>query len=193
MPNTLIKLSGWRRPPELRQALGKLLSSGELETLDVMHAIELGRTYAYLDLAAPDSIPQRDTLRHACRSLCEDAELLGLQCTLDLPGHSFGTHAEWHYIVETDVRPEAEDDFNAWYRGEHMPGLAAVPGTAQAWRYLSEGSPRHYAAYDLARREAFGSPPWIAVRATPWSSRVRPNFFNTQRIMFRRAAGPAGD
>jgi hypothetical protein len=96
-------------------------------------------------------------------------------------------------VVETDVRPEAEGDFNAWYQTEHMPGLAAVPGTVQAWRYTDgSGSPRYYAAYDLETLETFGSEPWVAVRATAWSSRVRPNFFNTKRTMFKKDGGSPG-
>lgn len=160
MPDTLIKLAGRHAPQALRQALGALLSPAELQTLDVLHADEAELTYAYLDLAAdagpgpasPDPAARRDALRRACLALCPEPELVGLQCTLDLPGHSARSRAQWHYIVETDVRPEAEDDFNAWYRTEHMPGLAAVPGTAWTRRYLSTSAPRHYATYDLAAR-----------------------------------------
>ena len=194
MPDTLIKLVGRHAPQALRLALGAVLSPEQLGTLDVLHAEEAELTYAYLRLAVDagaesanlSTAAQRDALLRACAALCPQPELVGLQCTLDLPGHSAGNHAEWHYIVETDVRPQAEDDFNAWYNTEHMPGLAAVPGTARTWRYLGTGAPRHYAAYDLAAREAFGSEPWLAVRGTDWSSRVRPNFYNTRRTMFRR-------
>ena len=34
-----------------------------------------------------------------------------------------------HYVVEADVLPESEAQLNAWYTIEHLPGLAAVPGT----------------------------------------------------------------
>lgn len=199
MPDTLIKLAGRHAPQALRLALGAVLSPARLRTLDVLHGDEAELTYAYLTLAAdarqdqadPDPAAQRDVLLRACLALCPQPELVGLQCTLDLAGHSSGSHAQWHYIVETDVRPEAEDDFNAWYCTEHMPGLAAVPGTARTRRYLGTAAPRHYATYDLAAREAFGSEPWLAVRATAWSSRVRPNFYNTRRTMFRRIEDPA--
>lgn len=50
-----------------------------------------------------------------------------------------------------------------------------------------DGHPRYLACYDLVRPEILGSPPWLAVRATPWSDRVRPTFVNTRRTMFRRA------
>jgi hypothetical protein len=114
--------------------------------------------------------------------------LVRLQLLQDLAGASAGAPADWHYVVATDVMPEQEADFNLGYRTEHLPGLAAVPGTARAARYrVSEGEgPRYHAGYDLADRAAFNSPPWLAVRATPWSARVRPAFLNTRRTMYRR-------
>ena len=45
----------------------------------------------------------------------------------------------FRYVVETDVAPEAEADLNDWYDHEHLAGLAAVPGTVQAWRYRCGG------------------------------------------------------
>jgi hypothetical protein len=115
--------------------------------------------------------------------------LTRLVCTLRLPGAAAGTEAPFRYIVATDVEPAHEADFNAWYEQEHLPGLAAVPGVVQAMRCTDPaGSPRYHACYDLATIEAFNSPAWLAVRGTPWSSRVRPTFRNTQRTMYRRVA-----
>ncbi|MDQ6619645.1 MAG: hypothetical protein M3Z31_08105 [Pseudomonadota bacterium] len=110
--------------------------------------------------------------------------------TLDVvqyvPGASTGRRASFHYVVETDVLAEAEADFNAWYATEHLPGLAAVPGTVEAFRMKNaSGVPRYFACYDLVSADALGSPAWLAVRATRWSSRVRPAFRNTVRTMFR--------
>ena len=91
-------------------------------------------------------------------------------------------------MVETDVREESEADLNDWYDREHLPGLAAVPGTVRAMRFLNaHGHPRYHACYDLIRRETLGSPPWLRVRGTAWSDRVRPAFYNTKRTMFTRA------
>jgi hypothetical protein len=120
--------------------------------------------------------------------LVPGSSLVRLQRLLDVPGASAGRDASWHYIVATDVLAVEEDDFNAWYQREHLPGLAAVPGTARAARYrVIEGpGPRYHACYDLAERSAFDSPQWRAVRATPWSSRIRPAFLNTRRTMYRR-------
>ncbi len=114
--------------------------------------------------------------------------LVRLQLLQDVAGASAGALVNWHYVVATDVMPEQEADFNLWYRTEHLPGLAGVPGTVRAARYrVTEGEgPRYHAGYDLADRAAFNSPPWLEVRATPWSERVRPAFLNTRRTMYRR-------
>ena len=99
-----------------------------------------------------------------------------------------GAEAAFHYVVETDVVPEHADDFDAWYGQENLPGLAGVPGTVRAARYVcDDASPRHHACYDLASLETFGSPRWLAVRGSDWSSRVRLSFRNTKRTMFRRS------
>jgi hypothetical protein len=117
-----------------------------------------------------------------------NALLSTLTCVQDIAGASAGSPAPWHYVVDTDVLPEAEADLNAWYLEEHLPGLASVPGTVWAGRFVREGAtgPRYRACYDLVSLETFGSPPWLAVRATAWSSRVRPSFRNTRRMMFKR-------
>lgn len=114
--------------------------------------------------------------------------LVQLELTRALAGEAQGRDAPWHYVVATDVLPQCEVDFNAWYETEHLAGLAAVPGVARATRYrLVQGAgPLYHAGYDLAERDAFNSPAWLAVRGTPWSSRVRPSFLNTRRTMYRR-------
>lgn len=108
-----------------------------------------------------------------------------LRAHSQLDGAAAGRPPSVHYVVETDVEPGHDDELNAWYDQEHLPGLAAVPGTVRATRYVdANGSPRYYACYDLASEQAFNSPAWLAVRATDWSSRVRPRFRNTRRTMF---------
>jgi hypothetical protein len=129
-------------------------------------------------------------LRSSSKPLHPEVVLVRLRQTLTLPGEAHAQDADWHYVVATDVLPAQEADFNDWYDTEHLPGLAAVPGVAQAARYrVVEGpGPAYHAGYDLADRAAFNSPPWLAVRGTAWSSRVRPAFFNTRRTMYRRFA-----
>jgi hypothetical protein len=111
-----------------------------------------------------------------------------LSPVFDCAGASRDEVPAFHYVVETDVDDEANDaDLNAWYDAEHMPGLAGCPGTVRARRFRNpDGSPRYHACYDLASKETLGSAPWLAVRHSAWSERVRPHFANTKRTMFRR-------
>ncbi|MCD0503552.1 DUF4286 family protein [Bordetella petrii] len=148
-------------------------------------------TETYALLAAP---ADRGAVLAALRTQYPRAQAVALAPTTDLAGQAAGQSAPWFYIVETDIKPGAEADFDRWYEEEHLPGLAAVPGTVRARRYLAaDASPRYYACYELASRETFGSPAWLAVRATDWSSRVRPHFINTKRTMFRRVPANQGD
>ena len=141
-------------------------------------AMEDGLTYFYLPShASPVNEPP-----------VTRADWRRLVCLQEFNSASSHQDAPYHYVVETDVLPEYEEDLNAWYAQEHLPGLAAVPGTLRAARYIdASGSPRYYACYDLANLDTLGSPAWLEVRKTAWSSKVRPAFRNTRRTMFRKA------
>lgn len=103
-----------------------------------------------------------------------------------------GGQAPCHYVVETDVAPGAEDEFHAWYEQEHLPGLSQVPGCLRARRLVRPdgpaGYPLHLACYDLLDEQVTESEPWLAVRHTAWSQRVRPLFRNTRRTLFVQPA-----
>lgn len=115
---------------------------------------------------------------------------MALEPLASLKGASAGLVAPYHYVVETDIPAAAEADFNAWYEHEHLPGLASVPGTVQACRFRRlTGSPRYIACYDLMSPAVMERDEWLAVRHTPWSSRVRPMFVNTRRTLYVRYNG----
>ncbi len=184
MQETMLLVSLGERFDEARiQGLAGRLSDGlEDVKISAFAALEAEDTYVYV--RGTCALPQ---IQARLNELAPGAHARVLHLTLDLPGASAGQEAPWHYIVETDVLPEAEADLNAWYDQEHLPGLASVPGTVRAQRWeCRDESPRYLACYDLHTQETFGSPPWLAVRATDWSSRVRPSFRNTRRTMFRK-------
>lgn len=165
--------------------------------MSVYHRVDSVESYVYLQLPpADEGGAETKGLQALCQALHAalitdhpEVQVIWMKMTLDVAGHSVEKMGAWHYVVETDVLPAAEDDFNNWYSSEHLPGLAAVPGTIRATRYVSdEATPKYYAAYDLHTKETFGSEPWLAVRATEWSSRIRPNFINTKRTMFKKAS-----
>jgi hypothetical protein len=112
-----------------------------------------------------------------------------LECVLDVPGAASGERRAFHYVVETNVADGWQDQLRRWYDTEHMPGLASVPGCIRARRFVNhDQGPRSFACYDLARAGVMDSAPWLAVRATEWSARMRPQFRNTKRTMFRELA-----
>lgn len=183
----LLKIPGERLSAARLAALGEQLRAGSAQAvIQGYAAVEAAETYVYCRLPRDGAEAALSTLRERLAGLHPDAGMQWLRRLADLPGASWGRPAPWHYIVETDVLPEAEQDLNDWYDQEHLPGLAGVPGTVRAERYAcAESSPRYHACYDLETIETFGSPPWLAVRASAWSDRVRPSFRNTKRTMFK--------
>jgi len=109
-----------------------------------------------------------------------------LESVFTATGASAGASAGFRYIVETDAADGWEEEIFRWYDAEHMPGLAAVPGCVRAQRFLNrDGGPRSHACYDLTDPSILQTAAWLAVRRTAWSDRVRPQFRNTRRTMFR--------
>ncbi|NMM78718.1 hypothetical protein B2J86_09460 [Acidovorax sp. SRB_14] len=141
-------------------------------------------------LAAADLAPLQATLESALPGACE-VLLSRLELVFERAGHSSGAVPTAHYVVEMDPEDGWMPEIARWYDGEHMPGLAAVPGCIHARRLLNhDHGPLSLACYDLVTAEALGSPAWLAVRATAWSDTTRPHFTNTQRTMFRALAAP---
>ncbi len=92
-------------------------------------------------------------------------------------------------LVAMNIAAEHEADFNDWYDEEHVPALAAVPGTLCARRYRGSGATQRYAAvYHLAGPEVVDSAAWKAAVNTPWTERVRPHFRDFLRVRCRRYA-----
>lgn len=120
---------------------------------------------------------------HIARHL-PDATRHRLRDVLTISGASAHARPTHHYVVWTDAAPGWEQELADWYAQEHLPGLASVPGAVRARRFeqMDEG-PLNYACYDLTAPDILGSPAWLKVRATDWSSRVRPHFINTRRWM----------
>lgn len=81
--------------------------------------------------------------------------------------------------------PEFEAEFNQWYDQEHIPALAAVPGTLCARRFRAASSTlqRHVALYHLESTEVCSSAAWKKAVETPWTEKVRPYMRDRLRIV----------
>ncbi|PPR63788.1 MAG: hypothetical protein CFH10_00416 [Alphaproteobacteria bacterium MarineAlpha4_Bin2] len=90
-----------------------------------------------------------------------------------------------------NVAPEGDADFNAWYDEEHLPALAAVPGTLAARRYRArlddpDRTHEYVAIYHLASADVTRSKAWEKAVDTPWSAKVSPHFRDRIRILSER-------
>jgi hypothetical protein len=163
------------------------------ESVAAHAALDTEETYVYLfsreSAAVNAAVLSRAAEETATLPSLEGAKVAAAKLlpVFDRPGASRTVAPQFHYVVEMDIAPDHEADLNTWYDKEHMPGLAACPGTVRARRFRNpDGSPRYHSCYDLTRAETLASPPWLAVRATAWSGRVRPHFLNLKKTMFKR-------
>lgn len=159
-------------------------------TTQAVWAPDSGQAYVYL--SPPDRL-HLDTVAlgaqsQACRHLYPRLAGLSvsrLEKVFDVCGAAHAQSIHAHYVVEMDPEAGWMPELSRWYDEEHMPGLAAVPGTVRARRYLNhDQGPLSLACYDLIATTVLNSPPWLVVRGTPWSDRARPHFTNTLRTMF---------
>jgi len=91
--------------------------------------------------------------------------------------------------VWTDIAPEIEAEFNAWYDTEHIPERLSVPGFLSGLRFVAvEGQPKYLALYDLADENVLKSEAYLKLLrpGTPWTRRVAANFNNMSRCVYRQ-------
>lgn len=79
-------------------------------------------------------------------------------------------------VAAMNIKSAYEEEFNAWYDEEHIPYLAAVPGTICARRFKTmTGVQRSLAIYHLESPAVFTSPAFKTAVETPWTHRLRPH------------------
>jgi hypothetical protein len=105
-----------------------------------------------------------------------------------LPGDQLPPETAGGFLLNAmNIEPAAEAEFNEWYNTEHIPALAAVPGTLCARRYRGSGAAQRYVAvYHLASPDVPDSAAWKNAANTPWTERMRPHFRDHLRIVSRR-------
>jgi len=86
--------------------------------------------------------------------------------------------------VWNDIDAVDEDEFNLWYREEHLGERLGLPGILSARRYAEVGVPRSYAAiYDTDGLAPLASPEYLERLAnpTPRTRAIMPRFRNMVR------------
>lgn len=148
----------------------------DLETVGVLSSAP------YLAVAHDNGSPWTKRVTGRCGRLLRYE---GEQIT---PGNQIApTGAGGLLLVAMNVAPEHEAEFNEWYNAEHIPALAAVPGTLSARRYRGSAATQRYVAlYHLASPDVPDSAAWKKAANTPWTERMRPHFRDFLRIPCRR-------
>ena len=87
-------------------------------------------------------------------------------------------------MVAMNVAADHEAEFNDWYDTEHIPALAAVPGTLCARRFRAPGAGgrRYVALYHFAQAGVTETAAWKTAANTRWTERMRPHFRDFLRL-----------
>ena len=94
-----------------------------------------------------------------------------------------------------DVDPRGLEDFNAWYRRQHLPERLSVPGFLRGRRYETSGAgPRYFTLYETLDAAVLSSAPYLERLDAPtdWTRRALGLVRRMVRNVYRRlpAAGP---
>jgi hypothetical protein len=79
-------------------------------------------------------------------------------------------------LTITEPPPAMEEEFNAWYDGEHLPERLSIPGFRSALRWVADVKPgegKYLATYELDSAAVLASREYLAFfeNQTPWSRR----------------------
>jgi heme-degrading monooxygenase HmoA len=89
-------------------------------------------------------------------------------------------------IMRSAVAAEDEEEFNRWYREEHLKDIARVSGVIQARRYRAlRGRPAYMAVYDLLDSNVNKTPEFDKAAETPWTFRMRARYTERWLTMYR--------
>ena len=97
---------------------------------------------------------------------------------------------EYLYLVQMDVPPALEADFNRIYDTQHVPEISKVPGVLGVKRYVldkpSPGAPKYAAIYRVSSPAVPQGPAWVKASDTgDWTPQIRPHTFNRMHALYK--------
>lgn len=151
----------------------------DLESLDVL------RSEAYKAVAYDNLSPWSKRVTEMCK------RLVRFEGTQTVPGNLASPKGAGGFLLNAmNCAPEGEDEFNKWYEEEHLPFLAAVPGTIAARRYVAPDDAvtthKYLAIYHLESPDVTKTEAWAKAVDTPWTRQVRPHFQDRVRVLAKR-------
>jgi hypothetical protein len=165
----------------------RLAKQGEFAKVVVTYSSQSNNLYGYFYLKNPGKLAPVDanTFLGGLASLLDTSELSRIVFVNSIKGFSSTELPKNRYTVEMDFELGWEQEVFAWYDNEHLLGLASVPGCVDTTRCINlDHAPYSFSFYDLVSTEVQSCGPWVKVRNTAWSDKVRPHFSNVRRTMF---------
>jgi len=76
-------------------------------------------------------------------------------------------------VVQVDIDPAREDEFNRWYDEEHVPEKLAAPGFSSARRFKHFTIPHRYLAiYEVEDGDTVTNPTYMSQPQSEWSASI---------------------
>jgi hypothetical protein len=94
--------------------------------------------------------------------------------------------------IWNDRRADADSEYEAWYRGEHLPERLSIPGFRATWRLRAvEGEPEYFSFYETEDPEVLFSDAYVATveNPTPLTRHIMSGIFtNATRALLTSTA-----
>jgi hypothetical protein len=97
--------------------------------------------------------------------------------------------------IWNDRRAGMETEYEAWYRGEHLPERLSIPGFRASWRYRAiEGEPEYFTFYETLTPEVLFSEAYVArvENPTELTRRIMSGIFTNATRALLTSAGRSG-
>ena len=151
----------------------------DLDTLGVL------RSEAYKAVAYDNLSPWSNRVTAMCK------RMVRFEGNQTVPGNLAMPEGAGGFLLNAmNCAPEGEADFNKWYEEEHLPLLAAVPGTIAARRYVAPADAvtthKYLAIYHLESPDVTKTEAWAKAVDAPWTKRVRPHMRDRVRVLTKR-------
>ncbi|KAM5543029.1 hypothetical protein V8D89_003413 [Ganoderma adspersum] len=156
----------------------------------------------YNTLAHTRSVRETDVLARAELLDRRTYDLLEPDIVPATEGYDTRAPGPYFITLQARVRPEVEDDLNRWYRDEHIPLLAKVPGWRRSRRYVlrdigpASGTgagaleekgrpPKYLAVHEWESLASFETEEFRHATSTPWRMRLFEGAEVWDRRLFR--------
>ena len=171
------------RSGEDKQIRPRFLAMYDLESCEVL------QQPPYNTLASTASEREKGIFRRVQLLDRRTYDLLEEDVVPPATGYDEASPGPYRITMQIEVKPELEEDLNRWYREEHIPLLAKVPGWRRSRRYVlrevgpAKGydaqkmvergrPPKYLAVHDWESPASFQTPEFKHATTTPWRMRL---------------------